>query len=142
MDWTKLVNKKDKIKIDGFRVVFVFIENGKENQREKFNPSVKIQKNMVWCIHSLFLFSSSVWIFLILAVNVIFALVNTDIEDEESRQSLAENSLYATVQRSAKNIKTNDLLAVIKSMENNKDKGFSEEYNVRSTLFKFVFFKH
>nr|XP_034322333.1 receptor-type tyrosine-protein phosphatase alpha-like [Crassostrea gigas] len=54
--------------------------------------------------------------------------VNTDIEDEESRQSLAENSLYATVQRSAKNIKTNDLLAVIKSMENNKDKGFSEEY--------------
>lgn len=79
---------------------------------------------------------------MILAVNVIFALVNTDIEDEESRQSLAENSLYATVQRSAKNIKTNDLLAVIKSMENNKDKGFSEEYYVRSTLFKFVFFKH
>lgn len=77
---------------------------------------------------------------MILAVNVIFALVNTDIEDEESRQSLAENSLYATVQRSAKNIKTNDLLAVIKSMENNKDKGFSEEYYVRSTLFKFVFF--
>lgn len=79
---------------------------------------------------------------MILAVNVIFALVNTDIEDEESRQSLAENSLYATVQRSAKNIKTNDLLAVIKSMENNKDKGFSKEYYVRSTLFKFVFFKH
>lgn len=79
---------------------------------------------------------------MILAVNVIFALVNTDIEDEESRQSLAENSLYATVQRSAKNIKTNYLLAVIKSMENNKDKGFSEEYYVRSTLFKFVFFKH
>lgn len=79
---------------------------------------------------------------MILAVNVIFALVNTDIEDEESRQSLAENSLYATVQRSAKSIKTNDLLAVIKSMENNKDKGFSEEYYVRSTLFKIVFFKH
>lgn len=73
---------------------------------------------------------------MILAVNVIFALVNTDIEDEESRQSLAENSLYATVQRSAKNIKTTDLLAVIKSMENNKDKGFSEEYYVSSTLFK------
>lgn len=44
----------------GFLVAFALIENGKENQREKFNPSVKIQKNKVWCIHSLFLFSSSV----------------------------------------------------------------------------------
>lgn len=121
-------------------MVFAFKENGKENQREKFNPSVKIQKNKVWCIYPLSLFSSSVWIFLILAVNVIFALVNTDIEDEESRQSLAENLLYATVQRSSKNIKTTDLLAVIKSMENNTDKGFSEEYHVRSSLFKFVLF--
>lgn len=77
---------------------------------------------------------------MILAVNVIFALVNTDIENEESGQFLAENSLYATVQRSSKNIKTTDLLTVIKSMENNTDKGFSEEYHVRSTLFKFVFF--
>lgn len=76
---------------------------------------------------------------MILAVNVIFALVNTDIEDEESRQSLAENLLYATVQRSSKNIKTTDRLAVIKSMENNTDKGFSEEYHVRSSLFIFVF---
>lgn len=63
-----------------------------------------------------------------------------DIEDEESRQSLAENSLYATVHRSLKNIKTTDLLTVIKSMENNADRGFSEEYHVRSSLFKFVVF--
>lgn len=70
---------------------------------------------------------------------LVIYLIILDQEDEESgqSQSLAGNVLYTTVQRRSKTIKTTDLLPVIKSLENNTDKGFCEEYHVRKicTLF-------
>lgn len=84
-------------------------------------------------INSVFL---SVFDFFFLDFLVIYLII-LDQEDEESGQSLAGNVLYTTVQRRSKTIKTTDLLPVIKSLENNTDKGFCEEYHVRKicTLF-------
>lgn len=41
--------------------------------------------------------------------------------------------LYTTVQIRSKSIKTTDLASVIKTLERDTDKGFTEEFNVRRT---------
>lgn len=55
-----------------------------------------------------------------------------DNEDEESPETLDDTILYTTVQIRSKSIKTADLISVIKSMESDTDKGFTEEFNVRT----------
>nr|XP_034321632.1 receptor-type tyrosine-protein phosphatase epsilon-like [Crassostrea gigas] len=52
-----------------------------------------------------------------------------DEEDEESPASLDDMIIYTTVQIRSKSIKTADLLSVIKSLEKDTDKGFTEEFN-------------
>eukprot|EP00105_Crassostrea_gigas_P041534 XP_019925682.1 PREDICTED: receptor-type tyrosine-protein phosphatase epsilon isoform X2 [Crassostrea gigas] len=52
-----------------------------------------------------------------------------DNEDEESPETLDDTILYTTVQIRSKSIKTADLLSVIKSMGDDTDKGFTEEFN-------------
>lgn len=54
--------------------------------------------------------------------------VNTD--DEESPETLDDTILYTTVQIRSKSVKTTDLSSVIKTLERDTDKGFTEEFNV------------
>lgn len=54
-----------------------------------------------------------------------------DNEDEESPETLDDTILYTTVQIRSKSIKTADLPSVIKMLERDTDKGFTEEFNVR-----------
>lgn len=56
--------------------------------------------------------------------------VNTDLDDDESPETLDDTILYTTVQIRSKGIKTADLLSVIKTLEKDTDKGFTEEFNV------------
>lgn len=55
-----------------------------------------------------------------------------DNEDEESPETIDDTILYTTVQIRSKSIKIADLISVIKSMESDTDKGFTEEFNVRT----------
>lgn len=55
-----------------------------------------------------------------------------DNEDEESPETIDDTILYTTVQIRSKSIKTTDLPSVIKSMEGDTDKGFTDEFNVRT----------
>lgn len=55
-----------------------------------------------------------------------------DNEDEESPETLDDTILYTTVQIRSKSIKTADLPFVIRSMGDDTDKGFTEEFNVRT----------
>lgn len=55
-----------------------------------------------------------------------------DNEDEESPETVDDTILYTTVQIRSKSIKTADLISVIKSMKSDTDKGFTEEFNVRT----------
>lgn len=57
-----------------------------------------------------------------------------DNEDEESPETLDDTILYTTVQIRSKSIKTTDLPSVIKSMGDDTDKGFTEEFNVRKKI--------
>nr|XP_034321631.1 receptor-type tyrosine-protein phosphatase epsilon-like isoform X2 [Crassostrea gigas] len=52
-----------------------------------------------------------------------------DNEDEESPETLDDTILYTTVQIRSKSITTTDLPSVIKSMGDDTDKGFTEEFN-------------
>uniref|UniRef100_A0A8W8NUH6 protein-tyrosine-phosphatase n=2 Tax=Magallana gigas TaxID=29159 RepID=A0A8W8NUH6_MAGGI len=50
-------------------------------------------------------------------------------DDEESPETLDDTILYTTVQIRSKSIKTTDLSSVIKTLERDTDKGFTEEFN-------------
>ncbi|XP_065938709.1 receptor-type tyrosine-protein phosphatase alpha isoform X2 [Magallana gigas] len=56
-------------------------------------------------------------------------LIEQDPDDDESPETLDDTILYTTVQIRSKSVKTTDLPSVIKTLEKDTDKGFTEEFN-------------